>query len=110
MHEDTERIKDMKKTYVKPVAANVVFTMNENIAASFSSGHLGYISDQSFMGGSCNQYLAHTGIESRIVGEITDTGELITSVIAIREAIGNDAFEAVIAEIEATGAWSCWRK
>ena len=103
-------VKKMKKTYVRPVGASVVFAMNENIAASFSSGHLGYINDLDVMGKSCNKLLAHTGIDSQIVGEITGTGDLITSVIAIRETIGNDAFEAVIAEIESTGDWSCWRK
>jgi hypothetical protein len=105
-----ERKNIMKKTYVKPVAANVVFAMNENIAASFSSGHLGYVNDMNIMGDGCNKYLATTGIESQIVGEINSTADLISSVISIREVIGNAAFEAIIAEIEATGTWSCWKK
>ena len=100
----------MKKTYVKPVASNVVFAMNENIAASFGSSHVGLTHNAVAQGESCNKHLANnTSVESGMIGSIENTSDLIAALVSIREQIGNDAFEAIIAEINATGTWSCWR-
>ena len=99
----------MKKTYVKPMAANVEFAMNENIAASLASGHIGFIQHASPDGKPCGDLLAYTGIQSNIVGEIETTNDLMETVMGIRQNIGNDAFQAIIDEIIATGTWSCWK-
>ena len=101
----------MKKTYVKPVASNVVFAMNENIAASFGNSHVGLTHNAVAEGETCTKHLANTtSVESGMLGPIENTGDLIAALVSIREQIGNDAFEAIIAEINATGTWSCWRQ
>ena len=49
----------MKKAYVKPVASTVQFAMNENIAGSVNTGHLGFINHEGISDGTCNKYLAY---------------------------------------------------
>lgn len=49
----------MKKAYVKPVASTVQFVMNENIAGSVNTGHLGFINHEGISDGTCNKYLAY---------------------------------------------------
>jgi hypothetical protein len=99
----------MKKTYVKPVANNVAFAMNENIAASFGSAHLGYSQIAKPDGSPCNEILAnYTGLESGIIGEITDMNDLMNSLFNMYDKIGNDNFEAIMTDIR-NGTFGCWK-
>lgn len=99
----------MKKSYVKPVASNVVFAMNENIASSANVGHLGYVNHAGVMDGTCNQLLAFYNIESQIVGGVENFEDLTNSLLSLRYEIGNDAFEAIMDDI-ANNTFKCWKK
>lgn len=101
----------MKKTYIKPIATNVAFAMNENIATSVSTntGHLGYVNDLMLDDGSCNQYLANTRVPSGIVGEITSYKELIGSLMNMYDIIGEEAFMDIAGKIE-DGTFTCWKE
>ena len=55
------------KTYIKPLAMNVTFSVNENIAASFDAeidvrGSFSY--EKGNVAGKCNKYINNTKIES----------------------------------------------
>lgn len=99
----------MKKTYVKPIANNVAFAMNENIAASFSSAHLGYVNEANINDGSCNEYLADTGISSGIIGEVETMADLMDALFRMYDQIGNDKFEELMADIRTPGQFGCWK-
>ena len=98
----------MKKTYVKPIANNVAFAMNENIAASFGNGHLGYVNDLMIDDGSCNQYLADTGLESGIIGEVTSLQDLFMALSRMHDIIGDEKFEEIKTDIR-DGTFGCWK-
>jgi hypothetical protein len=104
-----ERKKVMKKSYVKPVASNVVFAMNENIASSANVGHLGYVNHAGIMDGTCNKLLAFYNIDSQIVGGVENFEDLTNSLIDLRVAIGNDAFEEIMVDIR-NNSFKCWKK
>lgn len=101
----------MKKTYVKPVAANVAFAMNENIAASIATntGHIGYVNDLMIDDGSCNKYMANTGLPSGIVGEVKDFNDLMGSLMNMYEIIGEEKFMEIAGMIE-NGTFNCWKE
>jgi hypothetical protein len=99
----------MKKTYVKPVANNVAFAMNENIAASFGSAHLGYSQLAKPDGSRCDEILAnYTDLTSGIVGKVEDMSDLMGALFNMYDQIGNDAFEAIMADIR-NGSFACWK-
>jgi hypothetical protein len=99
----------MKKTYVKPVANNVAFAMNENIAASFGSAHLGYTQMAKPDGSPCNEILAnYTGLTSGIVGEIENMSDLMNSLFKMYDEIGEQQFVAIMDDIR-NGTFGCWK-
>ena len=98
----------MKKTYVKPIATNVEFAMNENIAASFGTAHLGYVNDLMVDDGSCNEYLADYGVPSGIVGEVKDVSDLFNALFRMHDLIGDEKYGEILADLRA-GTFGCWK-
>ena len=61
------KITIMKKSYIKPVAMNVAFMVNENIAVSYDEAVTGtgsFSADVGNPAGQCNKFVNNTGIET----------------------------------------------
>ena len=56
----------MKKIYVKPMAANVAFVVNENIASSITIDSVTGSSRLDQNGDKCNQVFFNTGIQTNL--------------------------------------------
>jgi hypothetical protein len=101
----------MKKNYVKPVASNIAFVMNENIATSgydVIEGHIKYTADNT-LGDTCNKYFGNTYIPSELSTalELNSFDMLVQSTIAIRKSLGDAEFAALTQQIE-DGTITCW--
>ena len=57
----------MKKIYVKPMAANVAFVVNENIASSITIDNVTGSSRLDQNGEKCNEVFFNTGIATNLV-------------------------------------------
>lgn len=101
----------MKKNYVKPVASNIAFVMNENIATSgydVIEGHIKYTSDDK-LGDTCNKFFGNTFIPSEL-GQtlgLNSFDVLVQSTMAIRKNLGDAEFKALTQQI-ADGTVTCW--
>ena len=63
---------DMKKIYVKPMAANVAFVVNENIAASIEIDNVTGSSLLNMNGEKCNEVFFNTGIATKLEPGVFD--------------------------------------
>ena len=62
----------MKKIYVKPMAANVAFVVNENIAASIEIDNVTGSSLLDMNGEKCNEVFFNTGIATNLEPGVFD--------------------------------------
>jgi hypothetical protein len=68
----------MRKTYVKPMAANVAFVVNENIATSLDKFQKPGQSKLNFVEeGTCNKYFFTTKIETGLPEGVYDANQAI---------------------------------
>ncbi len=99
----------MKKLYIKPEAANVVYSVNENISTSApDGGHLTYIHEGG--AGYCNTLIQDTGIESGLQG--TNLGVDDTHAVwAYLEKTGyaDELWALINAAAVAGGNFACYR-
>lgn len=107
----------MKKNYVKPMATNLAFALNENIATSgfdVAEGHLKFNSEPGLNStNTCNTYFGNTMIPSGLDAGVTQMSfvDFVNTLMGIRISEGNDKFA------EMTGmkdpdtfevAFTCW--
>lgn len=100
----------MRKSYTTPKARIVPINTNENISTSISyeTVALRYIHQDTLDGrGTCNAYLANYGIPSHIAGEATEFKDIMKSLFAIHDYIGDEAFGGLIEDIR-NGSFSCF--
>ncbi len=100
----------MKKSYMKPVASNVVFAMNENIASSVYVSNLYYVSHDNFDGvlNSCNQMLASYGVDCKLTGNITDFGQLVQALTQVQGQISQHKYDNIMSDIQ-NNQFRCWK-
>ena len=88
----------MKKSYVKPMATNLAFALNENIATSgmdITGGHLKFNSEPGLNEqGTCNKYFGNTMIPSGLAPDVTEMSlvEFVLALTQIRIDQGDEGF------------------
>lgn len=107
----------MKKNYVKPMATNLAFALNENIATSgfdVTEGHLKFNSEPGLNSdNTCNTYFGNTMIPSGLDADVSQMSfyDFVITLAGIRERMTNDEFAKLTGIEDPTNfevAFTCW--
>ena len=70
----------MKKLYMKPVASNIAYAVNENIAKSgFIVGDPGDVDYTQFDRSECTRVIINTGVETGVLPGVTNIHEVLNA-------------------------------
>ena len=107
----------MKKNYVKPMATNLAFALNENIATSgfdVTGGHMKFNSEPGLnSNNTCNTYFGNTMIPSGLEAGVVEMSftDFVNTLVGIRERMTNEEFAKLTGIEDPTTfevAFTCW--